>query len=91
MHDDVVGVLGPQPIGHGLGEFDADHRHPSGRQGQGDPAGADRELEHGASSGQLLQDVDRSGDLLIAELDGGVVVVPGGDVLTEVVLGHAAP
>jgi hypothetical protein len=81
-------VLGAQPLGHRGRELDPGHRHTSSRQRQCDPAGADGELQRGAVPGELGQQVDRRAVHAGVEHRGRALVVAGGDVLTEVVLGH---
>src|SRR5215472_15440969 len=50
--DRLTTRLGPQPFYHRGGGVDPLHRGPPGGQRQRDPAGADRQLEHPAISGQ---------------------------------------
>src|SRR5581483_10859897 len=75
---------------HRLGEVDALYAHASPGERERDPARSDRELERGAAAGRGGEEVD-------GRLDHGRVerfllglVVPGRDLLAEVVLGHAA-
>jgi hypothetical protein len=76
--------LGPQAGDHGAGHVDAVHGHAAAGEGQGDPPGADGQLEGGAVAGELGQQVDGGVD------GGGLehlvlgVVVGGGDALPEV-------
>jgi hypothetical protein len=60
--DRHVDVLSPQllaePLDHRVRHVDAMHRHAGPRQGNGDPAGPDRELEGTSVPGELGEEVD---------------------------------
>jgi hypothetical protein len=88
-HADPLGPwLGPQPRHHGLRQVDAVHADAASGQGQGDPAGADAELQGGPLSGQAGQELDHGIHDRGLEHVGGRPVVAGRHLLAEVVLGH---
>ena len=58
------------------------------RERHRDPAGADAELERIAVAGEVGEEVDGRLDDRRVELLAGRLVVPLGDALAEVVLGH---
>src|SRR5690606_14593421 len=60
-----------------------------GRERQRDPTGPDGELERCAVARQLREPIDRRAEHVGVEHRGMAVVVAGGDVLAEVVHGHA--
>ena len=57
--DGVAPGLGPELLDHRRGEVDAVDANARSRERQRDPAGADRELERGATFRELGQDHDR--------------------------------
>lgn len=85
--DPLGAGLGPKQVEHGRGQIDPPHHHPlPPGQGQGDPAGADGELDHRpATTGrsQVDQGVNRRGVKAIG-VDG---VVARGDDRIEVDVG----
>lgn len=86
LDEEVAAVLGPQDLDHRLGEVDARHPHAAGGEGEGDPAGADGELEGGAVAGQVGEQVHGRPEHLRFVHGGGRGVVAGGDLRTEVVV-----
>ena len=81
--------LRAQPLDHRGREVDAVHANAALRERQRDPAGADPELERGAVTGQVCEEVDDGIDRLRAGDLRPRVVVSRGDALAEVVLRHA--
>jgi len=73
---------------HRLGKIDPVNPHPAARKGQGDPAGADAELERRAAAGEIGKKADdwfdngRFGQVRVP------LVEPRRHALAEVVLGH---
>ena len=87
-HADRVGAgLRLEPRNHCLREVDAMYPNPAGREGQRDAAGADTELECRAAPGQARQEVDDRVDDRRREYL-RVLVIAGGDTLTEEIVGH---
>ena len=90
-HADVFTTwLGAQPCEHRVRQLDPVHRHSSLREGDGDPARSDPELERASVSGEVDEEVDNRIDDRRVEHLGRGFVVSRGDALVEVavVLSH---
>jgi hypothetical protein len=88
-HGDVLAArLGPELGDHGRRQVDAVHPHAPAAERDGDAAGADAQLERGASCSPLGQELDRGIDDRRVEQLRPPGLAGAGDRFVEVVLGH---